>query len=676
MRADASTPLAETLVDIMDYYKTTGVGAPITASCQKSFVIIVTDGYPTFDTDVPSYLRDYDGDGQDPGNCTSLGAPYSNSMQCTGYLDDVATYMFANDLRPDLDGFQNITTYVIGMDIDAPILASTASKGGGAYFSARSPAALGQALRAAMSDIDAKMSAGASVSVVSSEGRTNNRMFRARYESVSWRGFVEAFDLPYTAGDTARWEAGEILAARTPASRQIFTSTTGTTKIDFSATNASTLQTPLGAASLANATDIINYTRGTAITGQRDRAGWKLGDIVDSSPLAVGKPSSFFNFNSYSSFRTANLSRPEVVYVGANDGMMHCFNAADGVEKWAYVPKNQLSKMKFLMDPTYCHSYFVNMAPAAYDIYVGGAWKTVLIGGQERGGSGLFALNVTNPEPGSISLMWDVDIAALKGSWNRPELIRDHNRSAFVLAAGSGLDTLSGQGKMLVIDPANGSVLQTFTLGTTSTLNMVTMPTALDRDFDGWDDLAYVGDIDGKIWRIDLTTNPWTVSKLFDGTQPIQSAPVLTMDNQGRVMVFFGTGKYLTEADLNTTGSQAIYAVFDNHSGTVITRTDLINQTSAINAVPANAKAGSSTWSSARASASSAARCSSPAWCTCRRSARAPTSARAAASRGSTAWTTRTAPHPTIVTALRTTTWPTASRPRATACCPTRPSTW
>lgn len=584
--ASSYTPLAETLYDAMTYFQSTGGSAPLGATCEKAFIVLITDGHPTQDLNIPAYLRDADGDGLDPSNCAGLGAPFPNSYNCSHYMDDVAYYMYNNDMRGDLSGQQNVTTYVVGFAITAPILQLAADDGGGApLYSASNAAQLAATLTQALSDIDKKVSAGTAVSVVSAEDQTDNRLYRARFESVSWRGFVEAFALPYTAGDSPLWDAGALLQTRTPASRNIYTSTTGLNKVDFTTGNAATLMPLLGAADVAAATEIINYNRGTDLAGYRDRDDWKLGDIVDSSPIAAGKPASFYDFLSYPSFRTANAGRTEVLYVGANDGMLHCLNTSDGSESWAYVPKNQLSKLKDLMDPAYCHEYFVNMTPAVYDIHFGGSWKTVLIGGQERGGSGLFALDVTDPTPGQVKVLWDVDLPTLKGSWSRPALVRDKTLDKFVLVASTGLDTLTGTAALLVLDPATGSILSTYNLGSPASANMGTTPTVLDKNFDEYDDLLYVGDLAGNVWRVDLTGNPWTVGQLFNNTQPIQASPVLSMDAQGRVLVYFGTGRYLTRSDLFTTSSQSIYGLIDSYSGPALTRAGLVNQTSTFTAL-------------------------------------------------------------------------------------------
>ncbi len=237
------------------------------------------------------------------------------------------------------------------------------------------------------------------------------------------------------------------------------------------------------------------------------------------------------------------------------------------------------------MSTSYCHEYFVNLTPVAYDMYVGGQWKTVLIGGEERGGSGLFALDVTNPAANQISLLWDVDIPALNGSWNPPTLVRDRTLNRQVLAVGTGLSAVSAQANLLVIDPANGSVLSTLALGSPVAGNKTTKGTAIDTDFDGYDDLLYLGDLTGRLWRVNLRVNPWTVTLLFNCGKPIQAAPVLTMDELGRPMIFFGTGQYLQASDVSNTATQTIYGIIDDGTGATVSLSSLVDQSSTIQAV-------------------------------------------------------------------------------------------
>jgi type IV pilus assembly protein PilY1 len=582
--ANTWTPLAEALVTALDYFKTTGTNAPFQASCQKSFVILVTDGLPTYDTTVPTYLKSNDCGNNDAGaSCTSLGTGYPNSNQCSAYMDNVSCYMYRNDLRGDLDQIQNVATFVIGFTVNAPLLQKTADVGGGDYYTTDDVTGLATALGQAFVTIAKRVAAGTSVSVVSAEDRINNRLFRARYESQSWRGYIEAFDLPFHAGTPALWESGALLASRDPGTRTLLTSTTGTNLYGFTADHAAALVTLLGAADATEATNIINYVRGNAIEGTRDREGWILGDIVDASPLAIGKPTGFSSLPGYAAFRSAHATRGEVLYVGGNDGMLHCIDTTDGTELWAYIPKSQLGRLKNLMQLDYCHEYFVNATPAAYDLLINGAWKTVVFGGENGKTNGMFALDVTDPTNGNQSILWDVEVRGLRGSMNTPTLIRDRTRDASVLCVGTGYTAAATADSLLAIDPATGALLFGVRLGSAVAGNKTTRATSIDTDLDGYDDVLYIGDLAGRLWRVNLRTNPWTVTQLFSCSQPIQAAPVVTINSVNRPMVFFGTGQFISATDPTSTTVQAIYAVVDDGTGTTFTAANLVNQTSTIN---------------------------------------------------------------------------------------------
>ncbi len=559
LAGDSWTPLAESMNTALDYFSQTGPSAPIQAECQKTFIVIMTDGLPTRDTGVAGFIRDANRDGY--------------------YLDDIAGYMYRNDLRPDMDGIQNVATFTIGFNLDHNLLQTTADNGGGEYFNVNNATELTTALTESFNQIAARVAAGAAVSVVSSEDRSSNRLFRARYESLTWRGFLEAFSLPYHSGDHPLWDAGELLRARSASSRTIFTSTSGTSLYNFTSGNASALMTYLGTADLTRAQNIINYVRGDSIVGYRSRSGWKLGDIVDPAPVMVGKPAGYSELSGYVSYRNANAGRREVLYVAANDGQLHCFDVADGSELWSYIPKDQLPKLGDLTDPSYCHSYFLNMTPGAYDIKFGSTWKTVVVGGEAQGGNGLFALDVTNPAADSVRLLWDVSPTALKGAWAPPTLVMDRQLGRQLLCIGTGYDGTSTVANLLVVDPVNGSIIRTFALGPASAGNKISKTTAFDSDFDGYEDLLFCGDLNGNLWRVKLTTNPWTVTKLYSGSQPIQAPPIVTTDELGRPMVFFGTGRFLTASDPTSTSTQSIVAVIDNGSDSTRYMSDLVNQT-------------------------------------------------------------------------------------------------
>jgi type IV pilus assembly protein PilY1 len=590
IQADAWTPLAESMVTALNYFSTTGASAPIQASCQKSFAVLITDGLPTKDANVPGYLKANDCGHNDPGSCSSLSPAqgYPNSYDCTAYIDNVTCYMYRNDLRSDLPDIQNVAVSVIGFDVNHSLLQVAANEGGGDYYTTRNLAGLQSALAQVFSTIEKRVAAGSSVSVVAAEDRANNRLFRARYESGSWRGFVEAFNLPFQAGSPPIWEAGSLLAARDPNTRTIYTTTNGTSLTGFTTGNSSALRTLLGAATVAEATNIITYIRGGAIAGTRDREGWILGDIVDASPVAIGKPTGYSSLPGYAAFRAAHSGRSEVLYVSGNDGMLHCFDTADGQERWAYVPKTQLPRVKELMNLGYCHQYFVNTTPAVYDIRVSGQWKTVLFGGEDPGRNGMFALDVTNPTAGNVSLLWDLDISGLKGSSNPPTLVYDRFQNAHVLCVGTGYSTSSSADSMIVLNPATGQVINRMLLGSAVAGNKTTRAVVMDKDYDGNDDLLYIGDLAGRLWRIDLRTNPWTKTLIFSCNQPISATPVVTIDATGRPLIFFGTGRFLTTADPTTTTTQSIYGLIDDGTSTTYTPSDLVNQSTSISAIPSN----------------------------------------------------------------------------------------
>lgn len=168
-------------------------------------------------------------------------------------------------------------------------------------------------------------------------------------------------------------------------------------------------------------------------------------------------------------------------------------------------------------------------------------------------------------------------------------MVQDRATNGPVLCIGTGYDASTAQANLLVINPADGSVMRTFALGSPTAGNKIGKGVSFDSDFDGYEDKLYFGDLSGKIHRVDLTTNPWTVSTLYSGSQPIQSGLTLTTDELGRAMLFFGTGQFITASDPTSTSQQALYGIIDDNSGTTYHQSDLINQTSTFTAVPAGA---------------------------------------------------------------------------------------
>ena len=200
----------------------------------------------------------------------------------------------------------------------------------------------------------------------------------------------------------------------------------------------------LGVADEAEGASLINFIRGSDLeAGKRSRtvnfegdtalSVWRLGDIVHSSPVIVGQPGDGYDIDyrdaSYSAFRDLYANRRQVVYAGANDGMLHAFNAGFyqqgsasfataatdpvsgedlveydlGAELWAYIPRNLLPHLRWLAENNYQHVFYVDGEPRVYDVNIftpdathPGGWGTILVVGFRFGG-------------GEISLDLDAD---------------------------------------------------------------------------------------------------------------------------------------------------------------------------------------------------------------------------------------------------------------------------
>ncbi len=208
----------------------------------------------------------------------------------------------------------------------------------------------------------------------------------------------------------------------------------------------------LQASSTDEAANIVNFIRGEEVSGYRTRTinydgsgekVWRLGDIIHSTPVAVAAPGEtygirhdkIYNDVSYQEFHTHYASRRQVVYVGANDGMLHAFNAgfwdestktfassqgtlqqhALGDELWAHVPFNLLPHLKWLTQMGYQHVYYMDDSPMVFDARIftedddhPGGWGTVLVAGMRLGGGAVDLDNDGTPETRSAYVVMDV----------------------------------------------------------------------------------------------------------------------------------------------------------------------------------------------------------------------------------------------------------------------------
>jgi type IV pilus assembly protein PilY1 len=588
--ANSWTPLGESMETLLNYFVSDTSGDAIQYHCQQNFIIVMTDGFPTQDRDVSLYLWDADGDGHDPGTCTSMGAPDPDSYNCSDHMDDIAYYMRHTDLRDDLgrpgesweDG-QNVVTYAVGFGIDAAILEDTAINGDGLYLLAMDAAELWLSLELIMLDVISRISSGAAVAVVSTERGTDDRLFRGKFMPGEWTGFLEAFDLPYEIGSPAIWEAGYTLSNRAANDRDIFTAI-GANRYDFVTGQAGNLSTAMGVADAAIAADLIAWTRGEDVAPYRDRGGWKLGDIIHSTPVVIGSPADFRVDEDYMSFMAANANRTKMVYVGGNDGMLHAFYVSSGHEAWAFIPEFALPKLQEIAAPFYCHTYSVDQTSAVQDVKLHGVWRTVLVCGGRQGGAGYFALDVT--APASPQVLWQIELPNHMAFSSEAEFATIDGQE--VVLIGSGLDEVNGEAFLYEYSVETGALLGTLKLSDRGLeRNKATAPRVVDLEFDGESDIGYIGDLAGNVWRVkfNASTNSasWDVSALYSGEQEITATPVPGFGEAGAVYVYFGTGAYLDLDDISTEENQTFYCVYDRHDGAE--HPSLVDQTGSIDDV-------------------------------------------------------------------------------------------
>lgn len=583
--ANKWTPLGESMETLVDYFSDTGNDAPIQSWCQKNFIIAMTDGYPTMDIDVSPYLWDADGDGNDPSSCSQMGVPFDDLYECSDHMDDVAWYLFNTDLRDDMPDVQNVVTYTIGFTVDYSLLHETAENGNGHFYYADNAIELVQAFQYAMQDIVSRISSGSAVAVVSTERGDDDRMYRGKFMPGSWEGFLECFALPYEQGEDPVWEAGQILADRSPSSREIFTAV-GQTVHGFHPGNASNLMRAMNVAYEDTAAMIISWARGNFVPGFRNRADWKLGDIVSSTPVIVGPPSNFSIDPDYQAFHAYHANRPKMVYVGANDGMLHCFDGETGSEMWAFVPEFALPKLPAMADSFYCHTFACDQTVTVSDLKLGGIWRTVLATGGRQGGASYFAMDIT--EPASPSLLWQTTLA--DGHAYASEVEFAVINDIPVALIGSGLNETDGLAYMYAYELQSGALLGVIKLSQDETgRNKATRPKAVDRNLDGQTDLVYIADMLGNLWRFAIGDSPapgtWARSQLFTCGQPITATPTPAFGEGGKVLLYFGTGTYLDQNDVLNEDQQSFYCVYDRHDGNMWERRDLVDQTSRINDV-------------------------------------------------------------------------------------------
>lgn len=486
------------------------------------------------------------------------------------------------------------------------------------YFYATNPAALSDSLERAFINI-LNVSSAASVATNSATLTTGSAIFQALFNGSDWSGKLIAFpiDLNGQTGN-ATWDAGDVLNTQTSATRQILTYdnvTANKAGIPFKWDRLpAAYQTLLSQNRLEWMRGDRSHEGGSDL---RSRPNTILGDIVNSSPQYVAAPNAGYADADYAAFVVQHRDRRPVLYVGANDGMLHAFdahlNAADGGgrELFAYVPSALYGSLSTLSNPGYVHRYYVDGTPTVGDAKVNGTWRTILVGGLAGGGRGIFALDVTDPDAinegsAASTALWEFtnnQDADLGYTYGQPNIVRLGN-GKWAAVFGNGYNSNAGRGSIFIVflDRAAGS--KSWSIGTdylklTVDDANITVPNGISAAFpadvngDGTTDFLYAGDLLGNLWKFDVSgTDPatWqgTRKLLFTATdangkrQPITSAVDVMRNTQaGGYMVLFGTGSYVDNADPSNFSTQSFYGIWDQNNtaqGTV-TRSKLVQQT-------------------------------------------------------------------------------------------------
>ena len=285
-----------------------------------------------------------------------------------------------------------------------------------------------------------------------------------------------------------------------------------------------------------------------------------------------------------------------MIYLGANDGMLHAVRESDGEELFAYVPDKVIGNLPELTDPGYGHKFYVDGRPEYGDVQISGNWKSVVAATLRAGGQGVFALDVTNPDTfASGNVLWEftdeVD-ADLGYTYSQPQIRRMAN-DKWAVIIGNGINnteadghaSTTGAGALFIIyieEGINGwsasdYVKITVPGGSVADPNALFTPAAADLDGDYRVDAIYAGDRNGKMWKFDVSSaDPldWELdfngNELFDaGTgHPITDRPAIAAHPMGAgygQLVIFGTGQYIENADNTNVNqpTQSLYAIWD-----------------------------------------------------------------------------------------------------------------
>lgn len=489
--------------------------------------------------------------------------------------------------------------------------------GRGQFFSADNPQQLTDSMLKLTRDITAQLSGSASAVTINGnqlyeEIGEDIRLFQNSYsnENEEWTGDVRAYGFSSETGkldageDSHVWSAAKELEAKSWNERNIATyNPIENAGKEFEYDYLSDEQKKalgwdevVGSDAETTARNRVDYLKGKDITEFRSRSQ-KLGDIVHSDPVFVN----------------------DVIYVGGNDGMLHAFNAKEfdpklatdpdpGEELFAYIPNLVFENLIELTKPDYDHKFFVDLTPTVKKgagllegkpPATASDFQTLLVGALGKGGKGYFALDVTDPfsmdTAGEVAqkVLWEFSVETdddMGYSYSKPVVVRSYDDNhPWIVIFGNGYNSKNGYAVLYILDPTKkpgeGLLIKKFEMREGEN-NGLSSPTPVDVNFDNVVDYVYAGDLNGNLWKFDLTAksvDDWEVAfhlgtdsqPLFKAVgpdksiQPITSKPEVTFHPQknfyGRhgYLVLFATGKFLEIDDFADASVQSVYGIWD-----------------------------------------------------------------------------------------------------------------
>lgn len=622
------------------------------------------------------------------------------------YIAGLAWWANVNDIRPDLAGKQTISTYWVdvlennngGLGIGAKTQYWLAAKYGGfrqelvpsngtnpnterlswdanndgqpdTLFAGNNPISLRNSLRAAFADIVSRAddSSSASAAVTSNRQTSASQVIYAGYNPKNWSGRVRACAPSESATrcqnlptwDATWWFNSSYTAGATPkltaSSRKIFTSWQEGGSFSDMAFKWTSLLAPQKAilnGGGSNGPDLLNYLRGDRSlegTRYRVRDPGLLGDVVNSNITYLAGSGPVYrgsNFPGHAAYRATNAARPAVAYVGANDGMLHAFDADTGKELWAYIPGKVLSKLPSLAAPSYDHQYTVDATAMVGDTQkANNTWRTMLVGGLGGGGKGYYALDITNQATfGSSSEttladmpMWEFTdsndsdlgytyyepyIDPVSGAFRQLAKVADATTATGVWRAilNNGYGSSANKAILYFLNTETGVVsIKLEATSSGSGDNGLSSPSPVDTDGDGLIDTVYAGDLRGALHKFQFSksvnvggasqyvlasagdaSGAWRyLGAVFQAGKAITVAPTITRSCTGSgQQILFGTGKLNESADFTDTSTNVFYAVNDANNAVVGNTASLTVAGSQLASISITTTNGVRTWNS------------------------------------------------------------------------------